>query len=79
MLDGYGKENPATIKKLPVQLDVPELLVSMAYNGSGTNHDKATADLMMIAFYYLLRVGEYIRNPIFVNRKHYCYNAVFNY
>jgi len=59
MLDGYGKEDPATIKKLPVQADVPELLVSTAYNGSGTNHDKAAADLTMIAFYYLLRVGEY--------------------
>ncbi len=59
MLDGYGKEDPATIKKLPVQSDVPELLVSTAYNRSGTNHDKAAADLTMIAFYYLLRVGEY--------------------
>jgi len=59
MLDGYGKEDPATIKKLPVQADVPELLVSTAYQGSGTARDKASADLTMIAFYYLLRVGEY--------------------
>ncbi len=59
MLDRYGKEDPATIKKLPVQVDVPELLVSTAYNGSGMNHDKAAADMTMIAFYYLLRVGEY--------------------
>ncbi len=59
MLDGYGKEEPVTIKKLPVQLDVPELLVTMAYNCSGTVKDKAVADLTMIAFYYLLRVGEY--------------------
>ncbi len=49
MLDGYGKEDPATIKRL----------VSTAYNGSGTNQDKAAADLTKIAFYYLLRVGEY--------------------
>ena len=59
MLDGYGKEDPATIKKLPVQSDVPELLVSTAYNGNGTEKDKAVADLTMIAFYYLLCVGEY--------------------
>jgi hypothetical protein len=59
MLDGYGKEDPATIKKLPVQADVPELLVSTAYQGAGTQMDKAAADLSMIAFYYLLRVGEY--------------------
>jgi hypothetical protein len=36
MLDRYRKEDPETIKKLPVQSDVPELLVTMAYNGMGT-------------------------------------------
>jgi hypothetical protein len=59
MLDGYRKENPATIKKLPVQSDVPELLVTAAYNGWGTKMDKAAADLSLIAFYCLLWVGEY--------------------
>jgi hypothetical protein len=59
MLDGYGKKDPATIKKLPVQPDVPELLVTTAYTGSGTEKDKTAADQTMIAFYYLLRVGEY--------------------
>jgi hypothetical protein len=59
MLDGYRKEDPATIKKLPVQLDVPELLVTTAYNGLGTEKDKAAANHTLIAFYYLLRVGEY--------------------
>ena len=54
MLDGYRKEDPATIKKLPVQADVPELLVSTAYQGGGTEMDKAAADLTLIAFYYLL-------------------------
>ncbi len=60
MLEGYRKEDPATIKKLPVQSDVPELLVTTAYNGWGTEMDKAAADLSLIAFYYLLRVGEYM-------------------
>ncbi len=59
MLDRYWKEDPATIKKLPVQSDVCELLVSTAYNGSGTDKDKAVVDLTMIVFYYLLKVGEY--------------------
>ena len=59
MLDGYGKEDPATVKKLPAQADVPELLVATAYYGTGTARDKAAADLTMIAFYYLLHVGEY--------------------
>jgi hypothetical protein len=59
MLNRYGKEDPATIKKLLVQADVPELLVSIAYQGGGTEMDKADTDLTMIAFYYLLQVGEY--------------------
>jgi hypothetical protein len=59
MLDGYRKVDPATQKKLPVQLDVPELLVEMAYQPGTPEWQRATADLTMIAFYYLLRVGEY--------------------
>jgi hypothetical protein len=46
MLDGYRKVDLPTRKKLPVQSNVPELL-----------GQRATADLMMIAFYYLLWVG----------------------
>jgi len=59
MLDGYRKVNPATRKKLPVQSDVPELLVETAYHQGTPQRQRATADLTMIAFYYLLRVGEY--------------------
>jgi hypothetical protein len=59
MLDGYHKADPSTVKKLPVQLDIPELLVTNIYSGKETQKSKATAELTMIAFYYLLRVGEY--------------------
>ncbi len=59
MLDGYRKIDPATQKKLPVQLDVPELLVETAYQPGTPERQRATADLTMIAFYYLLRLGEY--------------------
>ena len=59
MLDGYRKVDPATRKKLPVQSDVPVLLVEMAYEQGTTQRQRATADLTMIAFYYLLRVGKY--------------------
>ncbi len=44
---------------LPVEVDVPELLVEMGYGKSGTLHAKAIRDLALIAFYYLLRVGKY--------------------
>ncbi len=59
MLDGYRKVDPATQKKLPIQADVPELLVETAYQPGTLECQRATADLTMIAFYYLLRVGEY--------------------
>ncbi len=58
-MDGYSKVDPATQKKLPVQLDVPELLVETAYQPGTPKRQRATADLTIIAFYYLLRVGEY--------------------
>jgi hypothetical protein len=59
MLDRYQKVDPATRKKLPVQSDVPKLLVKTAYQQGTTQRQQATADLTMIGFYYLLRVGEY--------------------
>jgi hypothetical protein len=50
---------PPTRKKLPVQADIPELLVETAYQLGKPAQQQATADLTMIAFYYLLRAGEY--------------------
>ena len=60
-LDGYRKEDPPTQKELPVEADVPEFLVSLAMRRGATEKDKAVGDLVMIAFYYLLRVGEYTK------------------
>jgi hypothetical protein len=60
MIDGYAKEDPPTRKMLPIEKDVPELLLDMGYSTSGTAHTQAVADLSLIAFYYyLLRIGEY--------------------
>ncbi len=36
MIEGFAKEDPPTRKMLPVELDVPELLVEMGYSKSGT-------------------------------------------
>ncbi len=58
MLDGYRKVDPPTRKTLPVQADVVELLVDAAYQQGSKPGQQATADLSMIAFYYLLRIGE---------------------
>jgi hypothetical protein len=46
-------------KKLPVEVDVPELLIRMGYGKSGSIQLQAVEDLSLIAFYYLLRIGEY--------------------
>jgi hypothetical protein len=59
MLDGYTKADPPTQKKLPVEADVPELLVEMGYGKTGSTLSQAAGDLSLIAFYYLLRIGEY--------------------
>jgi len=69
MLDGYRKVVPATCKKLLVQSDVPELLVEMAYQQGTTQLQRATADLTMVAFYYLLLVGEYTVKGLWNNTK----------
>jgi len=59
MIDGFAKEDPPTRKMVPVESDVPELLVEMGYSKSGTAHTRAVGDLALIAFYYLLRIGKY--------------------
>ena len=59
MIAGWYKEDPATKKKLPVEVDVPELLVSEARKPGATEKERAIGDDTLIAFYYLLRNGEY--------------------
>jgi hypothetical protein len=59
MLDGYWKVDPAMRKEVSVESDIPELLVETAYQQGTTQRQRATADLTMIVFYYLLWVGEY--------------------
>jgi hypothetical protein len=48
--------DPPTKKKLPVKADVPELMIDMAYTNKEDTFAQATADLALIAFYYLLRI-----------------------
>jgi hypothetical protein len=53
------KDDPLTLKKLPVESDVPELLSHIGSLNNVNQLGKAIGDLALIAFYYLLRVGEY--------------------
>jgi hypothetical protein len=64
MIGGYTKADPPTKRMLPVEANVPELMVKMGYEKEGLIKAQAVSDLALIAFYYLLRIGEYT-----VNRK----------
>ena len=59
MLDGWAKSDPPTLKQLPVEADIPEYIASLAQSPVSTALDQAIGDLALIAFYYLLRIGEY--------------------
>jgi hypothetical protein len=59
MIDGYTKADPPTKKMLPVEADIPELMVEMGYGKEGSIKAQAVGHLALSAFYYLLRIGEY--------------------
>jgi hypothetical protein len=59
MLDGFKKDDPATVKKMPCTIDLPECMAKWGMEELATEKDKAVGDLALIAIYYLLRVGEY--------------------
>ena len=59
MMDGWRKEDPATTKMLPVEADVPEAIATLGQQPGATELMRAVGDLALIAFYFLLRVGEY--------------------
>ena len=58
-LNGWDKQDPGVKKKMPVEADVPELLVDVGLEEDATELTKAVGDLTLMAFYFLLRVGEY--------------------
>ena len=60
MLDGWRKANPATLKQLPVEANVPEYMAELGTHASSSSLDCAIGDLALIAIYYLLRIGEYM-------------------
>ena len=59
MIDGFRKEDPPVRKKLPVEVDVPELLCTFGLMAKATAKESAVGDLTLLAFYFLWRVGEY--------------------
>ena len=61
MFEGWRKEDPPTMKKLPVEADLPERLVAVGLMSGATEKEKAVGDSALIAYYYLLRIGEYTK------------------
>ena len=60
MLEGFRREDPPVVPQLAVPVEVPHAAYKAAYTTS-CKIEKAKADLALIAFYYLLRVGEYTK------------------
>ena len=59
LIEGYRRNDPAPQYKLAVPLTVPAYMYS--YGRHGTTKHKAIGDMAIIAFFYLLRVGEYTK------------------
>ena len=59
MLAGFKSFDPPTEKKLACHPDLPLFAVTNAYKGKASVVRQAAGDLVCIAFYYLLRIGEY--------------------
>ena len=59
MVKGWGEKDEPTKKKLPVEADVPDYMAAMGALDDATELEKRVGDLALVAFYYLLRVGEY--------------------
>ena len=59
MLAGFRSFDPPTEKKLACHPDLPLFAVTNAYKGKASVVRQATGDLVCIAFYYLLRIGQY--------------------
>ena len=56
-MENWRKEDPPSKKKLPVGIDVTGFLADLGMEKDATEIVKAVGDFKIIAFYYLMRVG----------------------
>ena len=63
LIEGFRREDPPSTPQLAVPISVPEECQQAAYQ-TNNDHTRASGDLAIIAFYYLLRVGEYTKPKI---------------
>jgi hypothetical protein len=57
LLEGYKRTDPSPTFQLAVPLTVPSFMHT--FSRTGTQKQQAVGDMALIAFYHLLRVGEY--------------------
>ena len=69
MMSGLKKWDKPTEKKMPVEVDVCELLCQLGQLDVATSDDEVLGDWVLVAFYYLLRVGEYTQKNTRNNTK----------
>lgn len=62
MLDGWCKEDLPMAKRLLVEADVPEYFCQLGSWHNVTALEAALGDFMVLAFYYLLHVGNFTCN-----------------
>ena len=66
LLEGLRRVDPPAVPQLAIPATVPHTCFHKHKNSSNSTH-RRTADLCIVAFYYLLRVGEYTP-PRFIKR-----------
>ena len=61
MCAGFRKEDPLPQPELAVPVAVPQSIAQRGLTDGATSKEQAVGDLALIAFFYLLRVGEYTK------------------
>jgi len=59
LVAGFRREDDAPIPEIAVPVSVPNQWAVVGMNSAARPREQAVGDLSLIAFYYLLRVGEY--------------------
>jgi hypothetical protein len=67
MVEGFRREDPPSIPQLAIPIKVPNMCFEAAFTPSANASIQAGGCLILIAFYFLLRVGEYTQ-PRYIYR-----------
>ena len=59
MFAGFRRADPLPKPELAVPVSVPQAVAALGMHSAATPKEQAVGDLTLIAFFYLLRVGEY--------------------